>query len=79
MPLDDPRLICPRCGKLVEIEVERFEDLFEEPLEPGDEVLPTYHPACAPPPRTHEEWLAALEEEEPPSDSPRGWTAYRSE
>ncbi len=76
MPLDDPRLICPRCGKLVEIEVDRFEDMFDEselPLDP-DEVLPTYHAACAP--RTREESLKLLVDEEPPREGPSGWTAY---
>jgi hypothetical protein len=55
MPLDDPRLICPACGKLVEIEVERFEDMFEEPLAPGEQVAPVYHSECGP--KTREDVL----------------------
>ncbi len=76
VPLNDPRLICPRCGKLVEVEVDRFEDMFEEselPLDP-DDVAPTYHAACAP--KTREEWLTRLVDEEPARDGPSGWTAY---
>ncbi len=53
MPLNDPRLICPACGKLVEVEVERFEDMFEEPPGPDDEIAPAFHATCIP--RSREE------------------------
>lgn len=69
MPLNDPRLICPACGKLVEIEAGRFDDLFEEPLNPDDEVAAAYHGSCGP--QTKEEWG----EQNPPDESVV-WKAY---